>query len=129
VTFINYTRDLVFDFKPDYSYLKKLIQMVMDKEKFEHDYIFDWMLLKKEDDDNKNDETKDTIAVIPEKKAIITQKPEIKKVVQNKVSTEEVIQPKTTSGNAINANAQTNTTGKPKLSKIILLSLAVNRKK
>lgn len=42
MNFINYTRELKFDDRPDYSFLKKLIKSISDKEKFELDFAFDW---------------------------------------------------------------------------------------
>jgi len=47
-SFINYTRDLKFDDRPDYSYLKRLLKGIADKEKFELDFMFDWVVKKKE---------------------------------------------------------------------------------
>ena len=46
--FIHYTRDLRFDDKPDYSFLKKLIKTICEREKIEFDYIFDWISRKQE---------------------------------------------------------------------------------
>jgi hypothetical protein len=40
--FINYTRDLRFDDRPDYGFLKRLIKTIADREKIEFDYQFDW---------------------------------------------------------------------------------------
>lgn len=41
-TYINYTRSLGFDDKPDYSYLRKLFQRVFSSEGFKYDNVFDW---------------------------------------------------------------------------------------
>ncbi len=41
--FINYTRDLKFDDRPDYSFLKKLIKTIADKDKIVFDNHFDWI--------------------------------------------------------------------------------------
>lgn len=46
--FINYTRELKFDDKPDYVYLKKLIKAISDREKLELDFVFDWAIKKSE---------------------------------------------------------------------------------
>jgi serine/threonine protein kinase len=42
-TFINYARDLRFDDRPDYGFLKKLIKSMADKEKIEFDNNYDWI--------------------------------------------------------------------------------------
>lgn len=47
-TFIHYTRDLRFDDRPDYGYLKRLLKNISEKEKFEFDLIFDWVIKKQE---------------------------------------------------------------------------------
>ncbi len=41
--FIHYTRDLRFDDRPDYGFLKRLIKTIADKEKIELDNQFDWI--------------------------------------------------------------------------------------
>jgi len=46
--FIHYTRDLRFDDRPDYGFLKRLIKTVGEREKIEFDYIFDWVTKKQE---------------------------------------------------------------------------------
>ena len=40
--FINYTRDLRFDDRPDYGFLKRLIKTISEKEKIEFDFNFEW---------------------------------------------------------------------------------------
>ena len=40
--FLNYTRALRFDDKPDYSYLRKLFRDLFVREGFQYDYVFDW---------------------------------------------------------------------------------------
>ncbi|KIN97744.1 hypothetical protein M404DRAFT_32077 [Pisolithus tinctorius Marx 270] len=40
--FLNYTRALWFDDKPDYSYLCKLFHDLFIREGFQYDYVFDW---------------------------------------------------------------------------------------
>lgn len=46
--FIHYTRDLRFDDRPDYGFLKRLIKTVSDREKLDFDYNFDWIIKKQE---------------------------------------------------------------------------------
>ena len=61
--FIHYTRDLRFDDRPDYGFLKKLLKTIMDREKIEIDYNFDWVIRKqeaeKQKDENKDNKTSD----------------------------------------------------------------------
>ena len=40
--FLTYCRKLWFDSKPDYSYLKKLFQVLFKKSGFKFDYLYDW---------------------------------------------------------------------------------------
>ena len=44
--FLNYTRALRFDDKPDYSYLRKLFRDLFVREGFQYDYVFDWTVYK-----------------------------------------------------------------------------------
>jgi casein kinase I family protein HRR25 len=41
--FLHYARDLRFDDRPDYGFLKRLIKTMADKEKIEFDNQFDWI--------------------------------------------------------------------------------------
>jgi casein kinase 1 delta/casein kinase I family protein HRR25 len=41
-TYIDYTRSLGFDDKPDYSYLRKLFRHLFRSEGFNYDNVFDW---------------------------------------------------------------------------------------
>lgn len=43
---MNYCRNLKFEEKPDYSYLKKLFKDLMLKNGFECDYAYDWTIIK-----------------------------------------------------------------------------------
>jgi len=58
--FIHYTRDLRFDDRPDYSFLKKLLKTIIDREKFEIDSIFDWVTRKQESEKQKEGENNNT---------------------------------------------------------------------
>lgn len=40
--YINYTRSLGFEDKPDYAYLRRLFRRLFSSEGFKHDSIFDW---------------------------------------------------------------------------------------
>ncbi|KAK3336900.1 kinase-like domain-containing protein [Cercophora scortea] len=41
-TYIDYTRRLAFDDKPDYSYLRRLFHRLFRAEGFKYDHVFDW---------------------------------------------------------------------------------------
>ncbi|KAL2256639.1 hypothetical protein VTK26DRAFT_1368 [Humicola hyalothermophila] len=41
-TYINYTRGLAFDDKPDYSYLRQLFRRLFQAKGFKYDHVFDW---------------------------------------------------------------------------------------
>lgn len=46
VTYLKYCRDLEFESKPDYTYLKQLFKELFVKNGYESDYVFDWALIK-----------------------------------------------------------------------------------
>ncbi|CAD8122244.1 unnamed protein product [Paramecium sonneborni] len=48
-TYLTYVRNLRFDEKPDYSYLRTLLKDLFTKSGFEMDYIYDWNLIQKAD--------------------------------------------------------------------------------
>lgn len=41
-TFINYARNIKFEDKPDYAYLKNLLKTAMKSNNIEMDYVYDW---------------------------------------------------------------------------------------
>lgn len=45
-TLINYAKNLKFQEKPDYKFLKSLIQAAMKANKYETDYVYDWTITK-----------------------------------------------------------------------------------
>lgn len=56
--FILYTRDLKFEDRPDYGFLKKILKTIMDSNKIDLDSNFDWILKRKEkkpEDENENE--------------------------------------------------------------------------
>lgn len=58
-SFINYTRELKFDDRPDYGYLRRLLKTISDREKIEFDFVFDWVLRRKQaEEESKEDEKK-----------------------------------------------------------------------
>ena len=50
--YLNYCRSLRFDDKPDYSYLRKLFRDLFVREGFQYDYVFDWSVQQKSQDDS-----------------------------------------------------------------------------
>lgn len=46
VLYLNYSRSLRFDDKPDYSYLRKLFRDLFVREMYHYDYVFDWTVVK-----------------------------------------------------------------------------------
>ena len=44
--YLNYTRSLRFDDKPDYFYLRKIFRDLFVREGFHYDYVFDWTVYK-----------------------------------------------------------------------------------
>lgn len=44
--FVCYVRNLQFDDRPDYKALKKLFRTIAEREKFEYDFQFDWVVKK-----------------------------------------------------------------------------------
>lgn len=41
-SFINYARNIKFEEKPDYSYLKNLLKSAMKSNNIQMDYVYDW---------------------------------------------------------------------------------------
>lgn len=44
--YLNYCRNLKFEEKPDYGYLRKLFKDLMMKNHFDNDFAFDWIIKK-----------------------------------------------------------------------------------
>ncbi|KAI9277525.1 casein kinase I like hhp1, variant 2 [Umbelopsis sp. AD052] len=51
--YLNYTRSLRFDDKPDYSYLRKLFRDLFVREGYVYDYVFDWTVFKLKKEESK----------------------------------------------------------------------------
>jgi hypothetical protein len=47
VQYMNYCRNLKFEDRPDYNFLRKLFKDLFYRMGFEYDYVFDWMLQKR----------------------------------------------------------------------------------
>ncbi|KAK9456061.1 kinase-like domain-containing protein [Dipodascopsis uninucleata] len=52
--YLNYTRSLRFDDKPDYTYLRKLFRDLFVRDGFQYDYVFDWTMFKYNQSQNGN---------------------------------------------------------------------------
>ena len=44
--YLNYCRNLKFEEKPDYNYLRKLFKDCMSRNGYENDFMYDWVLKK-----------------------------------------------------------------------------------
>ena len=44
-TYMNYCKNLRFEERPDYSYLKRMLKDLFFRENYQYDYIFDWTIL------------------------------------------------------------------------------------
>src|SRR3984885_5735862 len=56
--FLNYTRSLRFDDKPDYAYLRKLFRDLFVREGFQYDYVFDWSVQRGAAEDGQGSSSK-----------------------------------------------------------------------
>ena len=60
-TFIQYARDLKFEDRPDYSYLKNIIRQMCEKNQLSFNYNkYDWILKKNSDNKNGDEEHKES---------------------------------------------------------------------
>jgi len=59
VTYLTYCRNLKFEDKPDYTYLKGLFKDLFVKSGYEWDYQYDWNIIAKKKKEEKKDETPD----------------------------------------------------------------------
>lgn len=54
VHYLNYTKSLRFEDKPDYMYLRRLFRDLFLRENYRYDYIFDWSIQKQQEMNQKN---------------------------------------------------------------------------
>ena len=47
INFMAYCRNLKFEEKPDYNYLRKEFKDLFNKRGYEYDYVYDWNILEK----------------------------------------------------------------------------------
>ena len=45
VTYLNYCKNLRFEDRPDYAYLRRLLKDLFFRENYQYDFVFDWTLL------------------------------------------------------------------------------------
>jgi hypothetical protein len=57
-TFLQYTRALQFDEKPNYSYLRGLFGSLCAREEYQYDSVFDWSSVGSNGQDNRSCSTK-----------------------------------------------------------------------
>jgi len=60
VQYLNYCRSLHFEDKPDYAYLRKLFRDLFLREGYKYDALFDWTVLKNEDNKPKAEDPMET---------------------------------------------------------------------
>lgn len=76
--YLNYTRSLRFDDKPDYSYLRKIFRDLFVREGFQYDYVFDWTVYKYQKNASQikaQEEQKDAAATAAATKPSTSQQP------------------------------------------------------
>ena len=56
--FTSYPRNLKFEEKPNYDFLKNLLYDVIKKENIQLDYNYDWIILKKKEDEKEKEKEK-----------------------------------------------------------------------
>jgi len=84
VTYLSYCRNLKFDDKPDYNYLKNLFKDLFTKSGFENDYQYDWnVLARKKKDEKKDINDKEDDAILVDINESSNQKPTDDKVKTN----------------------------------------------
>jgi len=44
---MDYCRNLKFEEKPDYTYLRRIFKDLFNRNGFEYDYVYDWNILEK----------------------------------------------------------------------------------
>jgi casein kinase I family protein HRR25 len=56
--YLNYTRTLKFEDKPDYTYLRNLFRDLFARSSFANDYKFDWTLINTKNHENVQNESR-----------------------------------------------------------------------
>lgn len=42
ITFMDYCREIKFEEKPDYNYLRRILKDLFNRNGYEYDYVYDW---------------------------------------------------------------------------------------
>lgn len=86
VTYLTYCRNLRFDERPDYAYLKNLFKDLFQKSGFECDYMYDWVLVSQDKKEKEKQEAQTTNTLPADKNAPIIQKSGDPNVMSNSVA-------------------------------------------
>jgi len=54
VTYMNYCRNLNFEERPDYAYLRQLLKGLFVRESYQYDFVFDWTIVPSQSRDEKS---------------------------------------------------------------------------
>ena len=103
--FICYVRNLNFDERPDYKSLKKLFRTIAEREKFEYDFQFDWVVKKTQQEVNEEKKNNEGNNIINTSKNEVIAKPNVTWNKNSKVNNNNTM-------NTNNQNTITNTTKK-----------------
>ena len=45
---MDYCRDIKFEEKPDYNYLRRILKDLFNRNGYEYDYVYDWNIIDKD---------------------------------------------------------------------------------
>jgi len=60
-TYLTYCRNLRFDEKPDYAYLRGMFKELFTRSGYETDYVYDWNIVAEEKKKNNDKERSDLV--------------------------------------------------------------------
>ena len=86
VTYLTYCRNLRFDERPDYAYLKNLFKDLFLKAGYECDYMYDWVLISQDSKKEKEKQEAQAAANLPADKNAPAQKSGDPNVMSNSVA-------------------------------------------
>jgi casein kinase 1 len=77
VTYLNYCRNLRFEDRPDYAYLRRLLKDLFFREKYQYDFVFDWTILDPQSKESKEREQqlRSQIVAVERRPAVDTSAP------------------------------------------------------
>lgn len=63
-TYLAYCKNLKFDEKPDYNYLRKLFKELFTRSGYECDYVYDWNIIatQRKEKESSNDQSSSNVA-------------------------------------------------------------------